>query len=61
MILGGDRLHRSLHEDRVEQTKAEADPEENTDHRVTEECGRQGHQTGEHDAHGEQSYRPESH
>jgi hypothetical protein len=60
MVSGGDRLHRSLHEDRVEQTEREADAEEDADHRVAEERGRKRHEAGEHDAHGEQPQRSES-
>ncbi len=60
MVRGSDRLNRSLHEDRIEQTQREADAEEDTDHRVAEVRGRQRHKAGECNAHSEEPQRPES-
>jgi hypothetical protein len=60
MVRGRDRLHRTLHEDGVEQTECEADAEEDSDHRLAEGGGRRRDQAGEHDAHDEQPQRPES-
>ena len=46
MVLGGDRLHRALHQHRVEQTQPEADAEEDADHQVAEQSGGQRRQAG---------------
>ena len=59
MILGGDGLHRTLHQNGVEQTQPEPDTEEDADHRMTQKTRGQRHQSGNYDADGEQAHRPE--